>query len=309
MEQNSAPIGVFDSGVGGLSVLRHLLRLMPDERYIYLGDSARVPYGSKSPQTVQLFARQCTQFLLNQGVKLIVVACNTASAVALDAVQSISPVPVVGMILPAAQAALAATRNGQIGVIGTRATINSTAYPQAILARERVALQAQAVGNLDELPHRIQVNSQACPLFVPLVEEGWTDHPAARLVAQDYLAPLRMDWEGMDTGGMDTLVLGCTHYPLLAPLLADLLPGVSLIDCGEHAAWDARCILENAGGLAAPAPSSAGNGVGNGTAPPADLRFFLTDIPTTFQDVAQRFLGFPIPTPQRVSIDHLCLDT
>lgn len=293
MNEHSAPIGVFDSGVGGLSVLRHLLRLMPDERYIYLGDSARVPYGSKSPETVQLFARQCTRFLLDQGVKLIVVACNTASAVALDAVQSISPVPVVGMILPAAQAALAATRSGQIGIIGTRATVNSRAYPEAIFAQEQAALTVRRLDNLGQLANRIQVHGQACPLFVPIVEEGWTDHPATRLIAQDYLAPLR-------PLGMDTLVLGCTHYPLLAPLLADLLPEVTLIDCGEHAAWDARCILENQAQLAPPRR--------NGASGHMDIRFFLTDIPTTFQSVAQRFLGFPIAVPQRTHIDHLCLE-
>ncbi len=293
MNPNSAPIGVFDSGVGGLSVLRHLLRLMPDEHYLYLGDSARVPYGSKSPETVQLFARQCTQFLLDRGVKLIVVACNTASAVALEAVQAISPVPVVGMILPAALAALSATHNGHIGIIGTRATVNSTAYAQAIQTQEKATLAARPLDDLAHLPHRIQVHSQACPLFVPLVEEGWTDHPSTRLIAKDYLAALA-------SGGMDTLVLGCTHYPLLAPLLADLLPGITLIDCGEHAAWDARCILENADHLAAPDQS--------GAAPGPNTHFFLTDIPTTFQAVAQRFLGFPIATPQRVSIDHLCLE-
>jgi len=290
MHHQSAPIGVFDSGVGGLSVLRHLLRLMPHEHYVYLGDSARVPYGSKSPETVQLFARQCTQFLLDQGVKLIVVACNTASAVALDAVQAISPMPVVGMIQPAAQAALAATRSGAIGIIGTRATVNSGAYPQAILGQYEASLSAQSVPGMGG---DLRVHGQACPLFVPIVEEGWTDHPAARLIAQDYLTPL-------GSLGVDTLVLGCTHYPLLAPLLADLQPHVTLIDCGEHAAWDARCILENANHLASP------NGSGPDAA--AKIRFFLTDVPTTFEEVAQRFLGFPIATPQRVTIDHLCLE-
>lgn len=289
----SSPIGVFDSGVGGLSVLRHLLRLMPQERYVYLGDSARVPYGSKSPETVQLFARQCAQFLLDQGVKLIVVACNTASAVALDAVQAISPVPVVGMIQPAALAALAATRSGEIGIIGTRATVNSRAYPRAILGQYEAGLSPRSLPDLADLGSHLHVHSQACPLFVPIVEEGWTDHPAARLIAQDYLAPL-------GSTGMDTLVLGCTHYPLLAPLLADLLPHVTLIDCGEHAAWDARCILENAGRLASP------NGFGPGAA--GQIRFYLTDVPTTFEEVARHFLGFPIATPQRVTIDHLCLE-
>lgn len=272
----TAPIGVFDSGIGGLSVLRELLRLMPDESYIYLGDSARVPYGTKSAETVRLFAGQCAQFLLDQGVQLIVVACNTASAVALETIRAAVDIPVIGMIEPAAQAALRSTRSGQIGVIGTRGTVSSGAYPAAI----------QALNGRNPMP---TVHSFACPLFVPLVEEGWTDHPATRLVAQDYLDHLFAN----GAPDIDTLVLGCTHYPLLKPLLHELLPSVRLIDCGEHAAHVARDIL---GHSALPSTKATPN-----------VRFYLTDIPPAFVSIAERFLGFAVGGVERADIDHLVL--
>ena len=282
MSVHPSPIGVFDSGVGGLSVLKQLLRLLPQEQYVYLGDSARVPYGSKSPATVQLFAQQCAHFLLEQGVKLIVVACNTASALALDTVQAMTRVPVIGVIQPAAQAALQATRNGRIGVIGTRATVTSDAYARQI----RALAPANPGRNGQGSP--VQIFSQACPLFVPVVEEGWTGHPATRLIAQEYLAPVQ-------EAGVDTLVLGCTHYPLLKPLLQDLLPGIRLVDCGEHAAAQARAILARQRALVQ----------GNGRrAPGGQVRFFVTDEPATFEEVAQRFLGFPLGPVERVVIDH-----
>lgn len=275
-----SPIGVFDSGVGGLSVLRELIRLMPDERYIYLGDSARVPYGNKSPETVQLFGEQCTRFLLDQGVKLIVVACNTVSAVALAGIAAAVSVPVIGMIEPAARAALRSTRSGHVGVIGTRATVNSAAYTQAI-------------HQLQTHPD-VHVRTLACPLFVPLVEEGWIDHPATRLVAQEYLAAL-FQGNGTLLAAIDTLVLGCTHYPLLKPLLQDLRPQVTLIDCGEHAAQVAHATLQAQDRLAPNLHQS--------TVPQVD--FALTDIPPTFATIAERFLGFAVPEVTRVSIDHL----
>lgn len=276
----TAPIGVFDSGIGGLSVLRELLRLMPDESYIYLGDSARVPYGTKSAETVRLFAGQCAQFLLDQGVQLIVVACNTASAVALETIRAAVDIPVIGMIEPAAQAALRSTRSGQIGVIGTRGTVSSGAYPAVI----------QALNEHDPAP---TVHSFACPLFVPLVEEGWTDHPATRLVAQDYLNHLFAHGAAAGSPDIDTLVLGCTHYPLLKPLLHELLPSVHLIDCGEHAAHVARAILDHS---APPSTNAAPN-----------VRFYLTDIPPAFVSIAERFLGFTVGEVERADIDHLVL--
>lgn len=283
----TSSIGVFDSGIGGLSVLRELVRLMPHESYVYLGDSARVPYGNKSAETVQLFADQCTRFLLDQGVKLIVVACNTVSAVALRAIQRAVPVPVIGMIEPAAKAAVRLTRSRAVGIIGTRATINSDAYATAIRR-----LQATATP--------ITVHSLACPLFVPLVEEGWTTHPATQLVAQEYLTALFESHHTHNghgpTSSIDTIVLGCTHYPLLKPLLYDLLPGVHLVDCGEHAAQVAQATLRARANL------------GNGVVPPTPhVRFYLTDVPPTFATTAEQFLGFPVQEMHRVSIDHLKL--
>jgi glutamate racemase len=251
---------------------------MPDEAYVYLGDSARVPYGTKSAETVCLFAGQCARFLLEQEVKLIVVACNTASAVALAAIRAAVDVPVVGMIEPAAAAALDATSSGQIGVIGTRATVASNAYTTAI----------QRLNGHEPAP---VVHSCACPLFVPMVEEGWIDHPATRLVAQDYLTPL------FPPGGrIDTLVLGCTHYPLLKPLLYDLLPGIQLIDCGEHAAVVAQALLAQDDAFTASSEPWAEK--------PA-VRFCLTDVPPAFVGIAERFLGFSVDHVERVSIDHL----
>jgi glutamate racemase len=249
---------------------------MPEESYVYLGDSARVPYGNKSAQTVTRFSLECGEFLCAAGVKLVVVACNTASAVALPALQAALPVPVIGMIDPAAAAAVRATRTGQIGVLGTRATINSDAYPAAI----RGLVQATAAGQ------PVQVHSLACPLFVPLAEEGWIDHPASRLVAQEYLNALCQE-----AGALDTLVLGCTHYPLLKPLIQELLPHVTLIDCGEHAAQVAQELLQSAPQSQAVLP---------GTRP--QIRFCLTDVPPTFAPIAQRFLGFPVESVERVAI-------
>ncbi len=203
-------IGIFDSGVGGLTVLRELRLQLPQEELVYLGDTARVPYGTKSPQTVGRYAREAARFLVGQRVKLLVVACNTASAVALDDLSAIHQLPVVGVIEPGARKALAVTRTGRVGVIGTEGTIRSRAYERALRA-----------GN-----PQIEVSVAPCPLFVPLAEEGWADHPVAHLAAAEYLAPLLRE-------GIDTLVLGCTHYPLLKRTLQEVAgPGVELIDFG-----------------------------------------------------------------------------
>ncbi|MGH7537918.1 MAG: glutamate racemase, partial [Gemmatimonadales bacterium] len=197
---NAAPLGVFDSGIGGLTVARALFENLPRESVIYFGDTARVPYGPKSPETVRRYSAEILAFLLHQGVKAVVVACNTSTAHALDYLRAYAPVPVVGVIEPGARAAVAATASGRIGVIGTAGTVASGAYERAIKA-----LRPDAT-----------VVSQACPLFVPLVEEGWFEHPATQLVAREYLLPL-------ERAHVDVLVLGCTHYPLLKPLLAGVL--------------------------------------------------------------------------------------
>jgi len=266
------PIGVFDSGIGGLSVLKQFIRFLPYEKYIYLGDTARVPYGNKSEETVKEYSRECADFLLSRDVKLVVVACNTASSVALETVKEMSDVPVIGMIVPAAAAAIRGTLNGNIGVIGTRATINSNAYEKAIL---NLADSAQ-----------IKVYSQSCPLFVPIVEEGWIRHPATRLIAEEYLATLREKL-------VDTIVLGCTHYPLLSQLLTEMMPGISLIDSGEHAAVNAIRLLGERGELGEEREEYIMT---------PDVEFFVTDVPSTFFEVAQRFLGFTVDKPHKISL-------
>jgi glutamate racemase len=266
MPRDSRPIGVFDSGIGGLSVLKHLMQTMPHERFVYLGDTARVPYGNRSTETVKSYARQCSAFLLQHDVKLIVVACNTVSAVALDELRKELSVPVIGVIEPAAREAASSTSSRHIGVIGTRATINSEAYTHAIIQH----------GDL-------HVHSRACPLLVPLVEEGWLDTAATRAIIEEYLRPLIAQQ-------IDTLVLGCTHYPLLTPVLTDMYPDVRLVDCGQWTAAEAALIV---GDHADEQPSI----------PMVDI--YVTDATPTFNLVASRFLGMPVNEPVVVTIDSL----
>lgn len=252
----SSPIGIFDSGVGGLTVARAVMELLPNEPIVYFGDTARVPYGVKSPDTVARYAAQITRFLLAKHVKLLIVACNTMAAVALPAITGLSPVPVLEVIDAGAASALAITRSKRIGIIATPSTIASQAYEQA-LAR----LGGPAV-------HTV---AKACPLFVPLVEEGWLDHPATRLVAAEYLQPLLSQ-------NLDTLILGCTHYPLLAPLLAQVVgPGIRLQDSASAVARRAAAILDEKGLRH------------HGNTP--DHSFHVTDMPHRFLDIGQRFLG------------------
>jgi glutamate racemase len=253
---NSSPIGIFDSGIGGLTVARAVYERLPDESTVYFGDTARVPYGPKSPETVRRYSVEILEWLLRQGVKAVVVACNTSTAHALEALQQHSPVPVVGVIEPGAQAAAAASRDGPIGVIGTAGTIASNAYARAIQRARAGAL----------------VEQRPCPLFVPLVEEGWFEHPAAELIARDYLEPLRR-------ARVDTLVMGCTHYPLLKPLLQRVMgPKVRLIDSGEETAGAVAQTLM-AESLAAPANSVATH------------RFAVSDDEGRFRQVGARFIG------------------
>jgi len=253
---NRAPIGVFDSGIGGLTVAKALYERLPAESTIYFGDTARVPYGPKSPETVRRYSLEILRWLLAQGVKAVVIACNTSTAHALETLRAASPVPVVGVIDPGAVAALRASRGGPIGVIGTVGTITSNAYARAI---HGIAPEARVV-------------QQACPLFVPLVEEGWFEHPAAELVAAEYLAPLRQS-------AVDTLVLGCTHYPLLKPLLQRAMgPGVQLIDSAQETASELARVLE-AKGLA------AADGA------PVVHRFAVSDDEARFCQVGARFIG------------------
>ncbi|MFH1573266.1 MAG: glutamate racemase, partial [Acidobacteriota bacterium] len=252
----SNPIGVFDSGVGGLTVVRALMERLPFEEILYFGDTARVPYGIKSAETITGYARQITEFLLRRSVKLLIIACNTMAAVAYEAVANLSPVPVLDVIDAGARAAASATRTKTIGVIGTPATINSNAY-------------ARAIHNCD---NEIRIFSQACPLFVPLVEEGWFDHPVTRLTADEYLKPVLAE-------RIDTLVLGCTHYPLLKPLLQEVAgPEIRLIDSAEAMAAITANLLTEAG-------------LENPRRTVPDYRFFVTDIPYRFQTIGEHILG------------------
>ncbi|MDA8364820.1 MAG: glutamate racemase [Gammaproteobacteria bacterium] len=250
------PIGVFDSGVGGLTVVHALRRQLPQENIYYFGDTARVPYGVKSDETIARFAAQIVEFLLEKRVKILVVACNTMAAVASQVIRALSPVPVLDVINAGARGAAQETRSKRVGVIGTLATVASGAYDQAIARHDP----------------SIRVQSRACPLFVPLVEEGWLDHVVTRITAEEYLRPLCRD-------GIDTLVLGCTHYPLLRPLLRQVIGGdVHLVDSADAIAAEAATLLK-AGGLANPQIGVP------------EYRFFVTDVPQRFQEVGERFLG------------------
>jgi glutamate racemase len=263
----SSPIGIFDSGVGGLTVARAVMELLPDEPIVYFGDTARVPYGVKSPDTVARYAAQITRFLLAKNVKLLIVACNTMAAVALPAITSLSPVPVLEVIDAGAASALAATRSKRIGIIATPSTIASQAYEHALTR----------LGGPD-----VHTVAKACPLFVPLVEEGWFDHPATRLVAAEYLTPLLSQ-------NLDTLILGCTHYPLLAPLLAEVVgPAIRLQDSATAVAQRAAAILES-------------HGLRNPAANPGHS-FHVTDMPHRFVDIGQRFLGRPMTDVRLVTL-------
>ena len=264
---NRAPIGIFDSGIGGLTVARAVFESLPTESIIYFGDTARVPYGPKSPETVRRYSLEILEWLLGQEVKAVVIACNTSTAHALQALQEHSPVPVIGVIEPGAQAAAAATRGGPVGVIGTAGTISSNAYARAIL-RAR--------------PGTV-VEQRACPLLVPLVEEGWFEHPASVLIAREYLEPLR-------DAGVDTLVLGCTHYPLLKPLIQDVMgPNVRLIDSGEETAAEVEAALRSAG-LEAPTGASPRH------------RFAVSDDEARFRLIGSRFIGDRLGRAEVVSV-------
>ena len=253
-------IGVFDSGLGGLTILKELHRVLPHENLIYFGDTANVPYGSKSKQTVTRFSLDIARFLESQGIKMLVIACNTASALALPELRKKCSVPVLGVIEPGAQKAVQTTRNGRIAILGTEATVKSNAYPNALLKRNAAL-------------HLVQ---QACPLFVPLVEEGWTKTPAARLIAQTYLAPVFRS-------RADTVILGCTHYPVLKPVLASILgKQVHLVDSAQSLAETAQQFLQEH-------RQQETTGKGN-------LTIYASDDPARFKRLAARLLSGAIGT-------------
>jgi glutamate racemase len=260
------PIGVFDSGVGGLTVLRALKRRLPGESTVYLGDTARVPYGTRSAATVERYAINNARTLLQAAdMKMLVVACNTASAVALPALRAELPVPVVGVIEPGARAAKAASQGGAVVVLGTAGTVRSGAYPAAL----------QALG-FDGT-----VVARACPLLVPLVEEGWTSGDIPRLAVERYLEGLPAD--------VDTVVMGCTHYPLLRPVLRAALPErIALVDGAEATALEVAEILQ-------------GRSIGRSSSAPPAHRLLVTDAPEQLARLAPAFLGETVP-PERVEL-------
>jgi glutamate racemase len=263
------PIGVFDSGIGGLTVLRAIQTALPGERFVYLGDTARLPYGAKSAETVTRYAAQATRALMRYDVKMVVIACNTASAVALPVVRAaLAPVPVVGVVEPGARAAVASSISGRIGVLATEGTVRGGAYARAIHALKPAA----------------QVSQAACPLFVALAEEGWTEGEVPRLTAERYVRPLIAE------ARVDTLVLGCTHFPLLAQAIAAAAGhGVTLVDSAATTAQEVKAALLARGLL-----RDAGNG---------DVKFLATDAPERFARVGAAFLGQAIDAPGVELID------
>ena len=263
----AATIGVFDSGFGGLTVLKALLEVVPDANYLYFGDTARLPYGSKSVQTVARYACEAARFLEQQGAEMLVIACNTATALALPQIEEACSVKVIGVVEPGAQCAQAASKSAKTVVIGTEATISSHAYHKALAALQ------------------IESREKACPLLVPLVEEGWVDHPVTEQVARIYLQQAFSD----GFASADVLLLGCTHYPLIKSLLRRVVPpGVELVDSAESTAHAVKkSLINNVGGVDANA---------------APIRFFVTDSIEKFRRLGTRFLGRPIENIEHVDL-------
>ncbi len=259
------PIGIFDSGVGGLTVFHEVMKRLPQEDLLYFGDTARVPYGIKSAETVTRYSMEITRFLMEQQIKLLIVACNTASSVALSALQSAFTIPVLGVLLPGAKAAVRYSIHHRIGVIGTEATIGSSAY----------------VGAIQALDPRVIVHTRVCPLFVPLAEEGWGAHAIAEAVAREYL-------EDLCRTGVDTVVLGCTHYPLLKGAIGKIMgESVTLVDSARETATEVQTLLLDQG------LSRTDNS--------EPLRkYFVTDAPERFRKVGERFLQHPLPNVEKV---------
>lgn len=263
----SKPIGVFDSGIGGLTVTAELFRQLPEEKIIYFGDTGRYPYGVRSQPVIQRFSRQAVRFLLEKEAKIIVVACNTATAMALEILQSEFPLSIIGVVEPGSRAAAKTSKTRKVGVIGTLGTIRSGSYERTI----------------KRLAPDIQVFSRPCPLFVPLAEEGFAEHKATFLVAEDYLAPFKKE-------GVDTLVLGCTHYPILKKVIGQVMgTGVRLVDSAEETA---REVKEGLARLNLLRP--------NGHPPP---EYYVSDTPEKFVEVSQRFLGDKINRAELIDIE------
>ena len=266
----ASPIGIFDSGIGGLTVLKEIGREIPSEDIVYFGDTAHLPYGTKSKETITKFSMDNIRFLQSFDVKMVIVACNTASSLSLEAVKEKFPMPIIGVIEPGARQALTQTKNGRIGIIGTKATIGSGSYESS----------------LKRLDPRAKVYSQACPLFVPFVEEGWLEGEIVSKVARIYL-------EGLKSFGIDTLILGCTHYPLLAKVIGEIMGDkVKLVNSAEETAKEAKKLMTN---LQIESPAKK-------TEP--SVRFYVSDEPEQFRALGERFLGRSIQSVAKVG-DHL----
>lgn len=273
MISKRSPIGVFDSGVGGLTVLKQLIRFLPNESFVYLGDTARVPYGNKSKDTIQKYSKEAAKFMISKNVKLIVVACNTVSSLAMESVKEISGIiPVVGMIDFSAIAAFRNSRNKKIGIIGTRATISSKGYDKHL----------KYIAGEDKL----ELYTKDCPLFVPIVEELMLDHEATNLIAEDYLSFFREN-------NVDTLILGCTHYPALSKVISKFLPNTNLIDTGEQSSIQVLRIL---------AESHLLNDEPIDFSVVPQIEFYLTDFSSNFTKIAEHLLGFSIENPHLISL-------
>ncbi len=268
------PIGIFDSGIGGLTVVKELIKLLPDEHLIYFGDTARIPYGTKSKRLIEQYALEDASFLLQFDIKLLVVACNTASSLALPVLQEKLKIPVVGVVKPGAGAAVKLSKNKRIGVIGTSATINSSSYSKEI---GLILKDAQVFG-------------QPCPLLVQLVEEGWLDDEITMLTLKKYLKPVLSE-------KIDTLILGCTHYPLLETAIRRVAgPGVNLIDSGRETAKAVKKLLNDLNLL-------------NGSGRFGENRYYVSDIPAKFEEIGSRFLGQPLKNVERVEFEKFLIQS
>ena len=264
--KKDSPIGVFDSGIGGLTVLKEIRREMPQENIVYFGDTAHLPYGTKSKETITKFSIDNVNFLRNLGAKVVVVACNTASALSLDALKKEFTFPVIGVIEPGAKQALTKTKNGRVGIIGTKSTIGSGSYESC----------------LKKLDPSVKVYSEACPLFVPFVEEGWLDGAIVSKVARIYLTQLK-------SFGIDTLILGCTHYPLLAKVIQKTIGlHVKLVNSAEETAREAKALLEKLG-LSSKKKTNH-----------SQTQFYVSDEPEQFRVLGERFLGQPIHSVAKI---------
>lgn len=262
------PIGIFDSGVGGLTVLKEISILLPNEKLLYLGDTARVPYGIRSSETVIRYSLECAEFLCRKGIKILVVACNTSSSVSLETLKEKLPVPVVGVIEPGVRAALKTTKNGRIGIIGTEATVQSKAYPEKIKS----------------INPRTEVFSKACPLFVPLVEEGILEGPIVDLVIEKYL-------EEIKKAQIDTLILGCTHYPLLKKSIEKYMGSIKLVDSAKEVALTVKEALLSKGLI-------------NDNKSEGLKTFYVTDAPERFKRIGEIFLNYEINNIFKVSFSE-----